>query len=175
MSALFGCCPQKVPREGHHAVSRKCQKHQGDHRQLPPSLPAPIQPFQALKERFKVDIPHRFRTYNFKSPTFCDHCGSMLYGLFKQGLKCDGQFVFHRLILCIPSLIILITARGEDNPRMSLPHFHFHTLQSALFSSGALLVSIKLPLLVQIYSFSFSLSWFFRLTALKTDIWSYSS
>ncbi|XP_061213271.1 protein kinase C delta type isoform X2 [Neopsephotus bourkii] len=50
------------------------------------------------KERFNIDMPHRFRVYNYMSPTFCDHCGSLLWGLVKQGLKCEecGMNVHHK-------------------------------------------------------------------------------
>lgn len=48
---------------------------------------------QFHKERFKIDMPHRFKVYNYKSPTFCEHCGTLLWGLARQGLKCDGEFL----------------------------------------------------------------------------------
>uniref|UniRef100_A0AAR2IZ49 protein kinase C n=1 Tax=Pygocentrus nattereri TaxID=42514 RepID=A0AAR2IZ49_PYGNA len=51
-----------------------------------------------LRERFKIDMPHRFKVYNYKSPTFCEHCGTLLWGLARQGLKCEecGMNVHHK-------------------------------------------------------------------------------
>uniref|UniRef100_A0A8C2D658 Protein kinase C n=1 Tax=Cyprinus carpio TaxID=7962 RepID=A0A8C2D658_CYPCA len=50
------------------------------------------------KERFKIDMPHRFKVYNYMSPTFCEHCGTLLWGLARQGLKCEecGMNVHHK-------------------------------------------------------------------------------
>lgn len=34
--------------------------------------------------------PHALVVHSYKAPTFCDFCGEMLFGLVRQGLKCEG-------------------------------------------------------------------------------------
>ncbi|XP_050972139.1 serine/threonine-protein kinase D3 isoform X1 [Labeo rohita] len=34
--------------------------------------------------------PHSLVVHSYRTPTFCHYCGEMLWGLVRQGLKCDG-------------------------------------------------------------------------------------
>ncbi|XP_055496649.1 serine/threonine-protein kinase D1 isoform X2 [Leucoraja erinacea] len=34
--------------------------------------------------------PHALFVHSYRAPAFCDHCGEMLWGLVRQGLKCEG-------------------------------------------------------------------------------------
>uniref|UniRef100_A0A673XVS8 Serine/threonine-protein kinase n=1 Tax=Salmo trutta TaxID=8032 RepID=A0A673XVS8_SALTR len=43
----------------------------------------------ATFEDFQIR-PHALNVHSYRSPAFCDHCGEMLFGLVRQGLKCDG-------------------------------------------------------------------------------------
>ncbi|XP_055051364.2 protein kinase D4 [Misgurnus anguillicaudatus] len=34
--------------------------------------------------------PHSLNVHSYRTPTFCNQCGEMLWGLVRQGLKCEG-------------------------------------------------------------------------------------
>ncbi|KAF4017968.1 hypothetical protein G4228_009696 [Cervus hanglu yarkandensis] len=43
----------------------------------------------ATFEDFQIR-PHTLFVHSYRAPAFCDHCGEMLWGLVRQGLKCEG-------------------------------------------------------------------------------------
>lgn len=97
----------------------------------------------AGSQRFGMNIPHTFKEHSFKRFTFCDHCGSLIYGLYKQGLMCVhehcGFRVHHRCKKNVPNncgvdqkqLAATLLTIGKTSDRIN------HETRSKLSSSSS--------------------------------------
>lgn len=78
-------------KQGYQCQVCTCVVHKRCHSQVVTKCPGSkeTQNDEVSGQRFSINVPHRFNIHSYKRPTFCDHCGSLLYGLIKQGLQCE--------------------------------------------------------------------------------------
>ena len=65
----------------------------------------------ATFEDFQIR-PHTLFVHSYRAPAFCDHCGEMLWGLVRQGLKCEGKVISLpspvEYVLGLPACVVTI-------------------------------------------------------------------
>uniref|UniRef100_A0A8C1VMR9 Serine/threonine-protein kinase n=1 Tax=Cyprinus carpio TaxID=7962 RepID=A0A8C1VMR9_CYPCA len=103
----------------------------------------------ATVEDFQIR-PHSLFVHSYRAPAFCDHCGEMLWGLVRQGLKCEGCGLnYHkRCAFKIPNNCSGIRKRRLSNVSLTgLPNTRSVSAEpSPSTSDEALLVSLMTKL-----------------------------
>ncbi|XP_047133176.1 serine/threonine-protein kinase D1 isoform X2 [Hydra vulgaris] len=89
--------------------------------------------------------PHMLYVHSYKSPTFCDHCAVMLFGLVRQGLKCEGcNGNFHKkCAFKIPNNCsgVRVSVNGSSMPRQLSEQWSSSSSESA--NSAFLSLTVK--------------------------------
>ncbi|XP_056446298.1 protein kinase C eta type [Gadus chalcogrammus] len=77
-------------KQGYQCQVCWCVVHKRCHLHVVTACPGmkKIKKEQSTNQGFSINVPHKFSSHSFKAPTFCDHCGSLLWGIVKQGLHC---------------------------------------------------------------------------------------
>ncbi|TKS86590.1 Protein kinase C eta type [Collichthys lucidus] len=77
-------------KQGYQCQVCTCVVHKRCHQQVVTVCPRMKKSTkeQPVTQGFSINVPHKFNIHNYKSPTFCDHCGSLLWGIVRQGLHC---------------------------------------------------------------------------------------
>ncbi|XDV41992.1 hypothetical protein PO909_010751 [Leuciscus waleckii] len=91
------CCHCKnfiwgvIGKQGYQCQVCACVVHKRCHNLVVSECPRMKKDLnEGQRQGFSVNLPHQFREHNYKVPTYCNHCGSLLYGLMKQGLQCKS-------------------------------------------------------------------------------------
>ncbi|CAH2005792.1 unnamed protein product [Acanthoscelides obtectus] len=77
-------------KQGYQCQVCTCVVHKRCHQSVVTKCPGMQDEACQPNTGFNVNVPHRFVVHNYRRFTFCDHCGSLLYGLFRQGLQCEA-------------------------------------------------------------------------------------
>ncbi|KAG9336618.1 hypothetical protein JZ751_002965 [Albula glossodonta] len=77
-------------KQGYQCQVCTCVVHKRCHQLVVTTCPRMKKPAkeETTNQGFSINVPHKFNVHNYKVPTFCDHCGSLLWGIVKQGLHC---------------------------------------------------------------------------------------
>ncbi|XP_059422014.1 protein kinase C eta type [Carassius carassius] len=77
-------------KQGYQCQVCTCVVHKRCHQFVVTVCPRMKKPAkeQTTNQGFSINVPHKFNIHNYKVPTFCDHCGSLLWGIVRQGLHC---------------------------------------------------------------------------------------
>ncbi|PSN49780.1 Serine/threonine-protein kinase D1 [Blattella germanica] len=83
--------------------------------------------------------PHALAVHSYKSPTFCDFCGEMLFGLVRQGLKCEGCGLnFHkRCVVKIPNNCTSSTRGRRPSSNLQVPRSPSDTGSTSSLTSAS--------------------------------------
>lgn len=77
-----------VSPQGYQCQVCTCVVHKRCHQHIPTKCQGMKQTEEMVHNGIVINIPHKFQRHNFMRLTFCDHCGSLIYGIFRQGVQC---------------------------------------------------------------------------------------